>query len=399
MGGLAQIGAFGGASSGPPPVNTITRPKRTVFVGEALDGTVVPTGSEIAPFPDFQAASDWAVGAGVTDLRIIASPETYPDWTIPAGIRFYVECGVTGASLPNLTVVATGGGVGPIVLDGVHVTTALVVQTTGVDDQAVIVFKSSADCPTATKTGPGQAIIAATGAIAPATFFVAITFSGPVDIGDGYFVVDNADVQQSVTCGLYSSFACRNPSAIFISGTQAKFSLAELSGGFYASPVITFTGAPGVVQFDAQSLVSFALAGGQIVNGTLSTPGFFASYPICSSAKAAGVPVRFDSDTTVGTIGTTYADMLALAGFTITAAAMGDRALVVGEGGSITGSFTGLVAGEAQYVCDGAIVPESGLAAYIAGAAAGSWYRRIGTARNATTIVPGFGEPQQVPVP
>jgi len=378
-------------------VSGITRPQAVLFVGSAVNAAVTPDGSAVAPYPDLQAASDWCLANGITSAVINAAPEVYPDWVAPGGLNLVVNGGLTpvSASIGNITL--TGSSL--VVLNGMSVTGSLVIDPPLISDQVVCIFQGSANiqCPI-TRAGAGQVIIASVGLIEPITGFVAVTFGGTIDIGDGICVIENADIQQSVTCGLFSSTSCRNPALITCSGTQAKFSNAERVGGFpYGAPVVDFTGAPGTVEFDAVSLVSFGLAGGQITNGTLSSPGFFVRYPLASSAIPVGTPVKFDSNTTVGVMGTTEADMLALAGYTITASsAVGERVLVVGVGGSIIGVFAGLTAGEAQYVCGGAIVAASGLAAYIAGAALGSWFRRIGTARSATTIVPDFGDPMQI---
>jgi hypothetical protein len=101
---------------------------------------------------------------------------------------------------------------------------------------------------------------------------------------------------------------------------------------------------------------------------------------------------------TVSLTGKTQAAQNALVGYSITSTSLpNQRILVVGEGGAIAGPFAGLAPGEAQYAVNGAIVSESGLAAALAGLSSGDWYRRIGYARDAVTINPNFGEPQQVP--
>lgn len=96
----------------------------------------------------------------------------------------------------------------------------------------------------------------------------------------------------------------------------------------------------------------------------------------------------------------TYATLKdAFAGFTTTlAAANGDSVTVAGNGAIATG-LTGIVRGAGYYVSAGVLIPESGIDAFVTGAAAGTAYRFVGTGYSTTSIKQAWGEPQEVPAP
>lgn len=85
------------------------------------------------------------------------------------------------------------------------------------------------------------------------------------------------------------------------------------------------------------------------------------------------------------------------AGFTITvAAANGDPVTVAGNGGIATG-LTGIVKGTGYYVSAGVLIAESGIDAFVAGAASSTCYRFVGTGVSTTSLKQAWGEPQLVP--
>ncbi len=116
------------------------------------------------------------------------------------------------------------------------------------------------------------------------------------------------------------------------------------------------------------------------------------------AAVAVGLPVMTNGSSRIVVAGTTLADMQALRGISTTAAAAnGDPISVAGNSSKTAAVLAGLTIREAQYAAGGALVPESGIAAYVAGAASDSWYRRIGHAIAANQIYEDWGEPQKVP--
>lgn len=123
-----------------------------------------------------------------------------------------------------------------------------------------------------------------------------------------------------------------------------------------------------------------------------------ATLETAGSALAIGVSVqRSGSDRMLAEDGTYAALRDAFAGFTTSAAAAnGNPVAVAGNGARATG-LTSITIGSGYYVSTGVLIPESGLAAFIAGAVSGTWYRFVGTGDSTTSIKQAWGEPQQVP--
>lgn len=136
---------------------------------------------------------------------------------------------------------------------------------------------------------------------------------------------------------------------------------------------------------------------GRVISVTDGTPAGVTS-ETAGAAVAVALPVMTNGSSRIVVAGTSLEDMRALRGISRSAAAAnGDPIFIAGNSAKTGGIFVGLTIREAQYAAGGAIVPQSGLDAYIAGAASESWYRRIGHAISATEIYEDWGEPQQVP--
>lgn len=116
------------------------------------------------------------------------------------------------------------------------------------------------------------------------------------------------------------------------------------------------------------------------------------------SALAAGTSVYRAGTGKMLAEGGTYAQLKdAFAGFTISAAAANnDPVSVAGNNQRATG-LTSIAIGEGYYVSAGVLIPESGIIAFVAGAASGTAYRFVGTGDTATSIKQAWGETQEVP--
>lgn len=420
MGNLLAIeGRKQGGAAGPPgpPGPGGTRPARTLWVGLPLDGAVTEDGAAYAPYSDMQAALDWCeayalANPGQSTFHIHASPGVLADFTVPPDLSFDLKSSVSGqgATVEKVTLVAGRSSTGAqVIFEGWQISGSASVEFAAnpsplPDDTTVFVLKDSAvvDGSILNPVGPAlNAIFLSVGLMDPRALVVSIHLNGEIDLDETSFaVLYQTDFAQRLAAGALYITACKCSQQIDCYGTEVQLKDLERGGAFpYGAPTVTFLGAPGVVTCDAVSLVAFGEAGGKVVNGSIVAAGFFVTYPSDGGvAIAAGVPVKVVRGV-ASVVGTTEADMLALSGYTLTASsgAPDERVLVVGVSGQISGVFTGLTPGEAQYVAGGAIIAASALPAYVAGAASESWYRRIGVARTATLIENDFGEPEQVP--
>lgn len=245
------------------------RPRNLLFVGPPLDPAVVPNGSALAPYPEIQDAVNWAAAQPEISFRLEVAPATYGAVTIPAGKMFYAQCGVVaaGAVVPSVTMTASPGGGLPCIFKGLTVSTLVNVVGAAPTHQAILVFLESGNVPAVTNTGGVQAALIGIGAPEPGSMIQSITFSAPINLGDGFFVGDRVDIRQAVTCGIYSTIDSRNPAAINCSGTLIEIAEAEGPGAIAAGSVYTFTGPAGTLDLDPVSTLAFGLAGGNLING------------------------------------------------------------------------------------------------------------------------------------
>jgi len=386
-------------------LSALARPKNTIWVGTLKGGSPTPNGSSVAPYAQISDALAAAAADSLTQVRIVVDPgRSYADFTVPAGLTVWLESGLCdgqhGASVGNVIVTGTNGGGFPVVFDGLKID-ALTINGSDPNDQAVVVFRGTGQVGPITNSGIGtvQPIVVGGALIEPATLLTAVTFGGTIDVGNGYFVAYNSDVQQAVTCGLASFVDSRVSPSVSCSGPTVRIVEAEGDEAFpYGPPVITFTGAAGLVEMDPVSMQGFIRAGGAINNGEIECPDGLQRPRRATAAILAGAPVALSTAGYVDNAsGTALADLYAFSGVAETAQASAGGLLLVAGNSSVAHSLSGLTLGASYWLADGAIIADADLATWIAGAASGAYYMRIGKAISTTEIEQCWGAPQVVP--
>lgn len=272
-----------------PPAQPLTAQQMGVYLMTLLNhrptteihvGAMTPAlsaseqiGTALRPFAQLQQAIDYGASRPETQFAIVCAPGTYADVTIPAGKSFYVEC-KGKVTLTNLTIVGGGGGAGqPNIFDsGLNVTT-VTFQSALLADSGALALKGFANIGSVVSTGLGSNAIVGAGLLEAVSQLPPVTFLGAVDVGpSGFMVAYNCDIQGAVTAGFYSSVDCKERGLITVGGTEVI--IHETEDEFpYGAPAITFSGAAGFVDVDANSYREFGLAGGVITNGSLRNDG------------------------------------------------------------------------------------------------------------------------------
>lgn len=126
--------------------------------------------------------------------------------------------------------------------------------------------------------------------------------------------------------------------------------------------------------------------------------GLGATSEIAGSALAVAKPVyTAASGKMLALDGTEQAVRFAFAGMTTTSAGADTNPVTVAPNGIKSTGHVGLTIGQGYYISSGVLIAQADLAAFVSGAASGTWYRFLGTASATTTIKQVWGEPQQVP--
>lgn len=388
----------------------LTRPIRQIWVGAALSGTVTPDGSAQAPYADIADAITWMLTQPADVFEIKCSPETYSDFTWPAGYSGVIDCLTSGAAVANLTLEPFAGPVQTLTMRGFSIGAVDTSAAANPTDTAKLRIERDGTIGTVSNTGGADLYIEAVGSEEPVRTPAAVSITGAMDLGAGLLTVtvDRADVQADVNCTSYMSTDSRNPETL--AATYVSITEAEDDQGFHGTPAIT---ASSTVSFDQITAQRFAVAGGTLTGGAgfgLVNDGAWAPGR-GKVALSAGTPVYTIDD--AGTLklrivdATEAALRVTFAGFCqLTTGADGDPQLVVGNGGRAfgiagainMGAFSALVPRKAYYAAGitgtsliyWLLFSEDDLAAFTADVPAGTFYRLIGVADSTTSILQGW---------
>ena len=396
MAGVRQVAAL------------ITRCARSLRVGAAVDGAIVPDGSDYAPYPELTDALAEIASAADAQYLVRCDAQNYADVVLGSGDKSVViSAGVASpgaAYVGKVTVTGNPGGAPPNFFEGFQIGEIDTVAAPGADQQAVLVLLGSGYSGTAGPiSNPADIamILIGFGYLEAVSGFTSQTFAGTIDLANAvsFAMFQNCDVQQEVKGGLLRFVDSKVPASVYSYGAGPIWFYETEDGGFPYATVVEFAD-PGVLHLDQHSALNFVAAGGSIVNGLaeIENGGPLAALPV-GAALAKGVPVYRDPTTLKALLvdGTEQAVRFSFVGLTgLASAADGDAQIALSQGvtaycaGGITGGVYGPLTPGKAYYCSGAtgdsatvwlVFSQDDFAAFAADFAAGHpWYRLLGQA-------------------
>lgn len=399
----------------------VTRPARTLWVGQPLDGTVPEDGSAYAPYAELaDALTDIAASADAQYL-VRCDAQDYADIVLGSGNKSAViSAGIASpgaAYVGKVTVTGNPGGGLPNFLEGFQIGEIDTVAAPGADPQAVLVLLGSGYSGTVgpiSNTANIGLILIGFGYLEAVSGFTSQTFASPIDLANAvsFAVFQNCDVQQEVKAGLIRFVDSKVPASVYSYGAGPIWFYETKDGGFPHATVVEFA-LPGTLRLDQHSALNFVAAGGSIINGLaeIENGGPLAAMT-AGAAIAKGLPVYRDPTTlkALQVDGTEQAVRYSFVGLTgLDSAADGDAQIVLSTGvtaycaGGITGGVFGPLTPGKSYYCSGAtgdsatawlVFSQDDFATFAADFAMAAdphpWYRLLGQALTADTIALAF---------
>jgi len=239
-----------------------------IWIGATLNPAITPTGSAIAPFLDYATAMAYISGRAEEYFVVHVAPGMSGNLTVPANKGLLFDCSdLGGASINNLVINGSADSNHQILLQGISTINTIDFAGTGTAILGILDFCTVTS--TITNTGGIAATLISVGASDPAAADIVVTFLGAISLGtSGTLQAYHTDCQANVTATTIKFTNSKIPGLITCNGTAVNLSECVCN----ATPTVVFVGAAGVVTFDATSVVNYGLAGGQIVNGTVTNP-------------------------------------------------------------------------------------------------------------------------------
>ena len=239
-----------------------------IWIGAALNPAITPTGSAIAPFADYTTAMAYISGRAEEYFVVHLAPGLSGNLTVPADKGILFDCSdLGGASINALVINGSADSNHQILLRGISTINTIDFAGTGTAILGILDFCTVTS--TITNTGGIAATLISGGASDLVANDMIVTFLGAISLGtSGTLQAYHTDCQANVTATTISFANSKIPALLTCNGTAVSLSECVCN----ATPTVVFSGAAGVVTFDSASVVSYGLAGGQIVNGIVTNP-------------------------------------------------------------------------------------------------------------------------------
>lgn len=246
--------------------NFYTKLITEIWVGAPLNPAVVPTGSPLAPFPDYASAMTYIMSRPEEYFKVNVAPEVTGDITVPANKGILFQCSTIGASsIGDLIITGSTDDKHQVFIIG-FASIDTIDFVGGTMDTGILAIHRFCDIkgPT-TNSGSINAFIVAAGILEQSTLLTSVTFQG-INLGaTGTFIGYNVDCQIDITANTITLSDSKAPPAISSYGTNIFLSECE----FNNTPVITFIGAPGIATFDDETTLNYYKLSGSIANGSI----------------------------------------------------------------------------------------------------------------------------------
>jgi hypothetical protein len=247
--------------------NLYTQLITEIWVGAPLDPMVTPTGSPIAPFPNYASAMAYIATRPEEYFKVNVAPDMSGDITVPPNKGILFECStIHGATINDMVIYGSDDAQHPVFLIGIYSVNSINFNGASSTKGVLAIHQFCEVLSSVTTTGGIETHIYANGIFEATSQTAPITFQDINLNPNSKIYAENVDFQDYIVAGEITIKNSRIPDNIDTYELDLYLEKNTLS----TSVTINFLGGSGTIHADAYTTKNLDSAGLTIVNGVLS---------------------------------------------------------------------------------------------------------------------------------